>query len=286
MLTLMFATPALASLFYWDGPGYGRDSFTGGDGVFGEDGKGVEMQGSAPLGQPGNGGNEMDYVPDSMVWAVFEVVSDVPVSYGDMKLKLYDAHLGEWLTAKVMLEDASYDGPGHRYYYNALIHDGGLGDLYPSDGIKYYFQEWDGFACLPASACTGGPYLHAPILGEADPVDPPADELSLLLSDYSETVYAGTSLGFTINLINDTVDDLAFDRVEMHITSVDVDVVRVLYDGGAAEIPLAAGAEASKRVTMGVPDWVPLGDYRIDVSVINDGLELATDGYDFLMDSL
>ena len=55
---------------------------------------------------------------------------------------------------------------------------------------------------------------------------------------------------------------------------------------GGVAIPLAAGAEASKRVTMGVPDWVPLGDYRIDVSVINDGLELATDGYDFLMDSL
>ncbi|MFT4623218.1 MAG: hypothetical protein ACI8PZ_001874 [Myxococcota bacterium] len=282
-MILLLALPAFAGLFYWDGPGYGDDSYSGGDGVWGQDGKGVELQGTAPLGNPGNGGNTVDYVPGGFVWAVFEVVSDVRVDFGRMKLKLYDGHLGAWQDAKVMSLDDTYGGPGYRYVYNAVIHDGGLGDLYPSDGIKYYFQEWDGFACLPASACIGGPYLDAPDVTEGEPLP---EDLVVRLSEYNEVVFVGERLGFVVNLENPTADRAAFDRVEMEITAADVDVTRVLYDAGPAEIPLDPGAALTKSVTLGVPEWAPLGDYHLDVVLLQDGVELGRDGYDFVMDAI
>jgi hypothetical protein len=244
-------SPAQAGLSYWDGPGYGRDNYSGENGIPGEDGKGVELQGSAEYGNPGNGGNETNYVPGSAVWMVFEVISSRQVNFGNMKVYINDPSNG-WQSFS-MLSDSGYGGPGYRYWLQLVVSDQAWADLPPSDEIYYFFEDFELFDCLPAGACYGAPYLDAPNFF----VQEPGAAFQVELSDTPADLLPGEMATWDIDLTNIGSESGSTDlwmQVEGPIT-------RQLYQQSG--ITLAPGDTYHRQYVVRVPGSAPAGVYTV-----------------------
>ncbi len=249
---LGFAAPsAHATLSYWDGPGYGRDNYSGENGIPGEDGKGVELQGSAGYGEPGNGGNEMNYVPGSAQWIVFEVISSRQIGFGNMKVYVNDPVNG-WQNFS-MLSDSSYGGPGYRYWLQLVVSDQAWADLPPSDEIYYFFEDFELFECLPAGACYGAPYLDAPNFF----VQQPGAAFQVELSDTPADMLPTEMATWDIDLTNIGSESGATD-LWMEVTGpLSTQLLR------QSGITLAPGDTYHRQYVVRVPNTAPPGVYTV-----------------------
>lgn len=270
---MVWATQAFATLSYWDGPGYGQDNYSGEDGIPGQDGKGVEIRGAAAYGLPGTGGNEKDYVSGASEWMVFEVISDTYVNPFDMRIRVYEPSVG-WQNWS-MQADSNYGGAGYRYWYQVLVTDQSFGNVPPSKEIKYYFQDFDTFECLPASGGSGGPYLDAPNF-EVSTVEP---SFVVELSDTPADVLGGELGVWDVDVTNEGDASGTMD-LWMEVTGpLSVELLRK--DG----LTLDAGATFHMQYVCTIVAHAPVGTYTVTGKVGSYRSEVVdSDAFDTIME--
>ena len=192
---MALAEASIAGLSYWDGPGYGQDVYTGELGLPQYDGKGVEIQGDAPRGYPGTGGNEKEYVSGTDEYIVFEVMSDVAIIYGKLHVRVTEPSVGE--ERYVMAEDDNYDGSGYRYTYRLHVSDASHAQLPPTTEIQYYFYNYVTAEYLPPEAGESGwrkKYLDAPNFFVVENQPP---EVTILLPHDGDVYPSGEAISFS-----------------------------------------------------------------------------------------
>ena len=101
--------------------------------------------------------------------------------------------------------------------------------------------------------------------------------LGVFLSNTPTSVDRGTSTAFRADVINEGEADETLDEATMTVTGP-VGLERGLYDGG--DLVIEPRASVGGRVEVFVPRAAPVGQYRVEVSISDDGEMLASDGFD------